>query len=496
VRACVLALDQGTTSSRAIVFDEEGRALGSAQKPFGQSYPRPGWVEHDPKEIWSTQLATAREAIAQARISPSRIACIGIANQRETAVFWDRRTGEPLCPAIVWQDRRGAGICQTLSARGLEPLLSTRTGLLLDPYFSATKVMWALENVPGMRERANAGDVCFGTVDAWLVRMLTGRHATDPSNASRTMLYDITTGRWDPEILSLLGIPASILPEVSPSASGFGTAAGALLGADIPVNGVLGDQQAALLGQACLEPGSVKVTYGTGCFCLLATGSTPVRSRNRLLTTVAWDLGAGLEYALEGSVFVGGAVVQWLRDELRVLSSSAESDGLARSVPDTGGVYFVPAFVGMGAPYWDPDVRGALFGLTRGTRQEHIVRAALESIAFQTRDLMEAMEGDAGTAIRSIRVDGGASVNSFLMQFQSDILGKPLVRPRSPETTALGAAFAAGLAAGVWRSREEIAALWQADTIFQPSLPEAERRTLVAGWTNAVRSARSFGKGM
>ncbi len=490
----ILALDQGTTSSRAIVFDAEGRALGSAQRPFGQSYPRPGWVEHDPTEIWSTQLATAREAIAQSRISPSRIACIGIANQRETAVFWDRRTGAPLAPAIVWQDRRTADICQTLSARGLEETIAARTGLLLDPYFSATKIMWALEHVSGLREKAHAGAVCFGTVDSWLVWMLTGRHLTDPSNASRTMLFDIHAGRWDEEILSALGIPSALLPRVVPSASRFGVSSGALLGADIPVCGVLGDQQAALLGQACLEPGSVKVTYGTGCFCLLFTGTSAVRSRHRLLTTVAWDLGSGLEYALEGSVFVGGAVVQWLRDELRILSSSAESDALARSVPDAGGVYFVPAFVGMGAPYWDPDARGALFGITRGTRQEHIVRAGLESIAFQTRDLMEAMEADAGTAIRSVRVDGGASVNAFLMQFQSDIFGKPLVRPRSPETTALGAAFAAGLAAGVWKSRGEIAGIWRADAIFQPAMAEEARRALVAGWAAAVRATRSFAR--
>ena len=494
MRRCVLALDQGTTSSRAILFDEEGRAIASAQQPFQQYYPRPGWVEHDPLEIWSSQLATARDAISQSRISPSRISCIGIANQRETAVFWDRRTGMPLCPAIVWQDRRTADTCQTLSAKGLDATIAERTGLLLDPYFSGTKIMWALENVPGLREKAHAGDACFGTVDSWLVWKLTGQHLTDPSNASRTMLFDIHAGRWDEEILSALGIPSALLPRVVPSAADFGTAAAALLGAEIPVRGVLGDQQAALLGQACLEPGSLKITYGTGCFCLLCTGRNAVRSRSRLLTTVAWDLGTGLEYALEGSVFAGGAVVQWLRDELRILSSSAESDSLARSVPDTGGVYFVPAFVGLGAPYWDPDARGALFGITRGTRQEHIVRAGLESIAYQAHDLLEAMEADAGTTIRAVRVDGGASVNPFLMQFQSDILGKPLVRPRSPETTALGAAFAAGLAAGVWKDREEIARIWQPDTIFEPVMDEPTRRMLLAGWEAAVRSARSFGR--
>jgi glycerol kinase len=490
----ILALDQGTTSSRAIVFDRTGRALAASQKPFTQGYPRPGWVEHDPMEIWATQLAAAREAVTQARISPARIAGIGIANQRETAVFWDRETGAPLCPAIVWQDRRTAEICQRLSAQGLERMIADRTGLLIDPYFSGTKIMWALENIPGMRRRAQAGEVCFGTVDSWLVRMLTGRHLTDPSNASRTLLYDIHKGAWDDEILAALGIPALLLPEVRPSSGGYGTASSSLLGAEIPVCGVLGDQQAALLGQACLEPGAVKVTYGTGCFCLLFTGRRPIVSGNRLLTTVAWDLGDGPEYALEGSVFIGGAVVQWLRDALHILSTSAESDTLARSVPDTGGVYFVPAFVGMGAPHWDPDARGAIFGLTRGTRQEHIVRAGLESIAYQTRDLVDAMERDAGRAIRSVRVDGGASVNPFLMQFQADILGMPLVRPRSPETTALGAAFAAGLAAGVWKGRSALSEIWQADTIFEPAMGETTRRALVEGWNAAVAAARSFGK--
>jgi glycerol kinase len=445
-------------------------------------------------EIWATQLAAAREAVAQARISPERIAGIGIANQRETAVFWDRKTGAPLCPAIVWQDRRTAEICQRLSAQGLERTIADRTGLRIDPYFSGTKIMWALENIPGLRRRAQAGDACFGTVDTWLVRMLTGHHLTDPSNASRTLLYDIHKGGWDDEILAAMGIPRALLPEVRPSSGGWGTAPNSLLGAEIPVRGVLGDQQAALLGQACLEPGAVKVTYGTGCFCLLFTGRRPIVSGNRLLTTVAWDLGDGLEYALEGSVFIGGAVVQWLRDELRILSSSAESDTLARSVPDTGGVYFVPAFVGMGAPQWDPDARGAIFGLTRGTRPEHIIRAGLESIAYQTRDLVDAMQGDLGRAIQSVRVDGGASVNLFLMQFQADILGMPLVRPRSPETTALGAAFAAGLAAGVWGGRAEVSEIWQADAIFEPTMEKSARAALIEGWNAAVAAARSFGR--
>jgi glycerol kinase len=491
---CLLALDQGTTSSRALVFDRAGRTLGVAQKPFRQIYPKPGWVEHDPIEIWETQLGAAREAMAEARIDPSRIAAIGIANQRETAVFWDRETGTPIGPALVWQDRRTADICRTLSARGLDRLIRERTGLLLDSYFSGTKIMWALENIPGLRARAQSGDVCFGTVDSWLVRKLTGLHLTDPSNASRTLLYDIHRGRWDEQILSALGIPRAMLPDVAPSASDFGVAPGSLLGADIPVRGVLGDQQAALLGQACLEPGMAKVTFGTGCFCLLCTGRDPLVSRNRLLTTVAWDLGDGLEYALEGSVFIGGAVVQWLRDELRILSSSAESEILARSVPDTGGVYFVPAFVGLGAPHWDPDARGSLFGITRGTRQEHIVRAALESIAYQTRDLVDAMEADAGRSLKSVRVDGGASVNGFLLQFQSDILGMPLVRPRCTETTALGAACVAGLSAGVWKDRKDLAGIWQADTIFEPAMDAGPRAALMEGWRAAVAAARQFGR--
>jgi len=490
--SCVLALDQGTTSSRALVFDETGRVLGLSQKPFRQIYPQPGWVEHDPLEIWSTQLEAAREALAESRIDPSRVAAIGIANQRETAVFWDRDSGEPIGPALVWQDRRTADTCRTLAARGLDRMIRERTGLLLDPYFSGTKIMWALENVPGLRKKAEAGRACFGTVDSWLVRMMCGRHLTDPSNASRTLLFNIHSGQWDEQILSALGVPRAILPEVLPSAGEFGTTSAGLFGAGIPVRGVLGDQQAALLGQACLEPGMVKVTYGTGCFCLLCTGRTPMPSGNRLLTTVAWDLGDGLEYALEGSVFIGGAVVQWLRDELRILSSAAESELMARSVPDTGGVYFVPAFVGLGAPYWDPDARGALFGITRGTRQEHVARAALESIAFQTRDLVDAMEADAQRSLTALRVDGGASLNGFLMQFQADVLGVPLVRPRTSETTALGAACAAGLAAGVW-SRDDLPRIWQADTIYEPRMDAAGRAALMEGWKSAVKAARMFG---
>ena len=490
----ILALDQGTTSSRAILFDRTGRAVSVSQKPFTQSYPKPGWVEHDPEEIWSTQLSAAREAISSARIAPSQVVGIGIANQRETAVFWDRKTGHPLGPAIVWQDRRTTDICRRLSAEGLEKKVAERTGLLLDPYFSATKIMWFLQAEENHRSRAQSGEICFGTVDSWLIQRLTGRHLTDPSNASRTMLFDIGRGAWDPELTSAMGVPLSMLAQVCPSTSDFGTVPKEIFGAAIPVRGVLGDQQAALLGQACLEPGDVKVTYGTGCFCLLCTGRERVASANHLLTTVAWDLGEGLEYALEGSVFIGGAVVQWLRDELRILSSAAESETMARSVSDTGGVYFVPAFVGLGAPYWDPDARGSILGITRGTRQEHIVRAGLESVALQTRDLVEAMERDAGSSIRSVRVDGGASTNAFLMQFQADILGVPLVRPRTFETTALGAAFAAGLSAGMWDSRKQLSSIWQADAIFEPSMSEVTRGALVEGWSAAVRAARAFGR--
>jgi glycerol kinase len=491
--SCILALDQGTTSSRAIIFDRSGREVAKVQRPFTQSYPRPGWVEHDPREIRDTQLASAREAISRARIRPSDIAAIGIANQRETAVFWDRKSGDPLGPAIVWQDRRTAPICRRLAEDGLEKEVTERTGLLLDPYFSGTKVAWFLENVPGMREKARAGSVCFGTVDSWLIHCLTGRHLTDPSNASRTLLFNIRTGAWDDGLLAALDVPAAMLPEVVPSASHFGTASREAIGAEVPVMGCLGDQQAALLGQACLSPGMAKVTYGTGCFALAATGRRVVESRNRLLATVAWDLGEGLEYALEGSVFIGGAVVQWLRDEMHLIGSAAESEERARSVPDTGGVYFVPAFVGLGAPHWDPEARGSVLGITRGTRPEHVIRAALESIAYQTRDLVEAMERDAGTRIRGLRVDGGASLNGFLMQFQADILDEPLVRPLSPETTALGAAFAAGLSAGFWKGREELSRIWQEDARFEPSMRAAGREALLSGWRRAVSATRSFG---
>lgn len=490
----ILSLDQGTTSSRAILFDHDGAERAKAQKPFRQIYPRPGWVEHDAEEIWETQIGTAREALRSAGVEASQVAAVGIANQRETSVFWDARTGRPCCHAIVWQDRRTADICRALSASGMAERISASTGLLLDPYFSGTKVKWVLDNDPAVRDLARAGHLRFGTVDSWLTHRLTGEHRTDPSNASRTMLYDIRAGRWDEGILDALGIPASILPRVTPSASAFGTVRRDILGAEVPVAGILGDQQAALLGQACLKPGSVKITYGTGCFCLLHTGAVAYPSRNRLLTTIAWDLGRGPEYALEGSVFAGGAVIQWLRDELRVLSSSAESEAMGRAVADTGGVYFVPAFTGLGAPWWDPDARGALFGISRGTGREHVVRAGLESIAYQVKDLIDAMEADFGRKILALRTDGGASVNGFLMQFQSDILGMPLVRPRSPETTALGAAFAAGLSVGFWKDTEEISGIWRADREFAPSMDEGLRSGLLAGWKRAVEAARHFSR--
>ena len=489
----VLALDQGTTTSRAIVFDAKGRQVAMAQKPFRQHYPRPGWVEHDPDEIWTTQLESAREAVEAAGVGARGIAAIGIANQRETAVIWDRATGRPLGPAIVWQDRRTADLCRKLEAEGLGPVVAERTGLLLDPYFSGTKIAWRLGADADLAARAARGEIAFGTVDSWLIFKLTGRHLTDPSNASRTMLFDIHKGAWDGELAKALGVPTAMLPEVVPSSSRFGEARPDLLGAPVPVCGDLGDQQAALLGQACLEPGSVKATYGTGCFCLLNTGRSAVPSRNRLLTTVAWDLGSGLEYALEGSVFIAGAVVQWLRDELKVIASSPESAARARSVPDTGGVYFVPAFAGLGAPWWDPEARGAILGITRGTRQEHVVRAALEAIAYQARDLMEAMKKDADRPLAGVRVDGGASTNDFLMQFQADILGMPLERPRSPETTALGAAFAAGLAAGVWSGRDEIARMCAEEDRFEPRMDAVTRGRLVAGWARAVAATRAFG---
>jgi len=493
----ILALDQGTTSSRAIVFDEHGAPRASAQREFRQIFPQPGWVEHDPQEIYVSQLETAREAIAEAGLDPTEVSAIGIANQRETTLLWDRQSGEPLHNAIVWQDRRTTAKCAELRAAGAEEMIRARTGLIIDPYFSGTKIAWLLDNVPGARARAERGELAFGTVDSWLVwRLSQSRtHVTDETNASRTLLYDIHKGDWDPELLALLGVPRAILPEVQPSASVFGMAAPEELGAAIPIAGIAGDQQAALFGQGCHRRGMAKATYGTGSFMLLHTGETAVRSAHGLITTPAAQASAAKGtprgYALEGSVFVAGSVVQWLRDELQFFRSSAEIEGLAAGVPDSGGVFLVPAFTGLGAPHWDPFARGAILGLTRGTSRAHIARAALESIAYQVADLLQAMQKDSGERLAELRVDGGASANDLLMQFQADMLGVPVVRPRVLETTALGAAYLAGLAIGLWPSPEAIAAHWEEDRRFEPRMDPARAAELMARWREAVsRSLR------
>jgi len=488
----ILALDQGTTSSRAIVFNQTGMVIGMKQIAFNQIYPKPGWVEHDPFELWQTQYDAAVGAIDAAQIVPSQIAAIGITNQRETTLVWDRKTGKPVHNAIVWQCRRSSAICQELKALGFEAEVRERTGLLLDPYFSGTKLVWLFNEIPGLRERAERGDLAFGTVDSWLIYNLTGRHATDATNASRTLLFNIREGRWDEEILRMLRIPAAILPEVLPSSADFGYTRKDLFGCEIPVTGCAGDQQAALFGHACFQVGASKNTYGTGCFALMNTGSEPVVSKHNLLTTIAWDLGKGYTYALEGSVFIAGAVIQWLRDEMRLLSSSAESERLARMVKDTGGVVMVPAFVGMGAPYWDPDARGATLGVTRGTTKAHFVRAAIESIAYQSRDLLVAMERDSGAAIPFIKADGGASANSFLMQFQADILDKPVILPEVGEVTALGAAYLAGLRIGYWESLEEVERNWRRKRDFMPEMAADVRDRLIERWEKAVEVARMF----
>ena len=480
----LLALDQGTSSSRALVFDRTGRLLASAQRELTQHFPQPGWVEHDAEEIWAGQLACAREALAKAGV---KVAAIGITNQRETTVLWDRKTGKPLHHALVWQDRRTAALCEQMKAEGLEPLIRERTGLLLDPYFSATKLRWLLDNVAGARERAVRGELAFGTVDSWLLWKLTdGKvHATDASNASRTLLFDIHRGVWDDELLAAFDIPRSLLPEVRPSAGVYGQAAEF----GVPIAGIAGDQQAALFGQAALQPGQAKNTYGTGCFLLMHTGTQARTSTQGLVTTRAAQVDATAQYALEGSVFVGGAVVQWLRDGLKAIGGSGEVQALAESVPDAGGVMFVPAFAGLGAPYWRPDARGALLGLTRGTTQAHIARAALESIAFQSAALLTAMNADLGAAARltELRVDGGASANDLLMQFQADLLGIPVLRPKVIETTALGAALLAGLGAGVYASTQEIGAIWQLDRAFEPRMSRDEAGARLAEWDKAVR---------
>jgi len=490
----LLALDQGTTSSRAILFNEHAAPVAVAQREFEQMFPQPGWVEHNAGQIWETQLAVAREAIASANLSAANVAAIGITNQRETTVVWDRATGEPIANAIVWQDRRTAPLCEHLKDAGHDPLIRQRTGLLLDSYFSATKVAWLLENVPGARERAERGELAMGTIDSFLIWQLTGgeRHVTDASNASRTLLYDIHTGSWSDELLAIFDIPRSMLPEVVSSSEVVAETDAELFGSPIKIAGIAGDQQSALFGQLCHSPGLAKNTYGTGCFMLLNTGTTAIASQNNLLTTTAWQIDGQSHYALEGSVFMGGATVQWLRDGLGIIERASDIEELAASVPDTEGVYFVPAFAGLGAPTWDPHARGTIVGLTRGTTRAHIARAALEGIAFQVADLLTAMQADATSPITELRVDGGAAANDLLMQFQADILGIPVVRPKVTETTALGAALLAGLATGVWKSREELAGHWQLDRKFSPQMSRDEATERVARWQNALGRCRDW----
>jgi len=492
----ILALDQGTTSSRAIVFDHESNIVTVAQQEFTQIFPQPGWVEHNAMEIWATQLSVAQKALQQANISASEIAAIGITNQRETTVVWDRQSGEPIHHAIVWQDRRTAPLCEQLKNAGHEALVRNKTGLVIDAYFSGTKVRWMLDNVPGARAKAEKGDLLFGTIDSWLTWKLTGGkvHVTDYSNASRTLLFNIHTLDWDDELLTLLDIPRQMLPAALSSSEIYGHTETALLGGSVPVAGMAGDQQAALFGQACHTPGMVKNTYGTGCFMLMNTGTEAVTSTAGLLTTVAWGLNGQATYALEGSVFIAGAAIQWLRDGLKLIDESPDSEFFALKVPDTGGVYVVPAFAGLGAPYWDMYARGAIFGLTRGTSKAHLVRATLESLAYQTKDVLVAMEKDAGVALKTVRVDGGASANNLLMQFQSDILGVEVQRPVIVETTALGAAYLAGLATGFW-TMEDISAKWQLDRAFQPNMLDNQRDKLYSGWQKAVERTMGWEQG-
>ncbi|HTI04767.1 MAG TPA: glycerol kinase GlpK [Gemmatimonadales bacterium] len=482
----ILALDQGTTSSRAIVFDHSGSVVSVAQQEFRQIFPQPGWVEHDANEIWATQLHTAKEALAKANLGAGDIAAIGITNQRETTVVWDRDTGQPIHNAIVWQDRRTAANCDRLKARGVAGLIKRKTGLVIDAYFSGTKLAWLLKTV------RKSGRLAFGTIDTWLLWQLTGGrvHATDPSNASRTMLFNLKTGDWDDELLKLIGVPRAVLPEVRSSSEIYGETT--LLGGRIPIAGIAGDQQAALFGQACTQPGMVKNTYGTGCFMLMNTGTKPVPSKNNLLTTVAWRVGDRTEYALEGSIFIAGAVVQWLRDGLGIIKSSSEVEALASQVTDPAGVYLVPAFAGLGAPHWDQYARGLVAGVTRGTTAAHIARAALEGIAFQVADVLRAMEADAKIKLKELRVDGGASANNLLMQFQSSLLGVPVVRPKVTETTALGAAYLAGLAVGFWKDQKQIAAQWQVDRRFTPAMKSTDRKKLERGWKRALDRARAW----
>lgn len=490
----ILSLDQGTTSSRAILFDKGGNMVSMAQKELTQIFPQPGWVEHDATEIWSSQLGVATEAVLKGGLTIRDIAAIGITNQRETTVVWDRFTHQPLYNAIVWQDRRTAGYCDSLKKDGSAQLIQQKTGLVTDAYFSATKVKWILENVPGAKAKGEKGELCFGTIDSWLLWKLTNGtvHATDVSNASRTMLYNIHTLQWDGDLLALFGIPKSMLPEVRSSSEVFGYTQNLLTAVSVPVSGIAGDQQAALFGQMCTQPGMVKNTYGTGCFMLMHTGTTPVLSKNNLLTTIAWQVGGHVQYALEGSVFIGGAIVQWLRDGLHLIQTSAGVEALASKAEDNGGVYMVPAFTGLGAPYWNGHARGLIAGITRGTTDAHLARAAVESIAFQSMDLLNAMEGDAGLPIKEVRVDGGATVNDSLMQFQSDILNTKVVRPRITETTALGAAYLAGLAVGFWNNLEELQQYWQHDRTFTPLMNDTVRNELQINWKRAIRAAQAW----
>lgn len=490
----ILALDQGTTSSRAIIFNHAGEIVSSSQKDFTQYYPEPGWVEHDPIEIWETQLRVAQEAIENAKIKPEEIVSVGITNQRETVVVWDKDSGKPVYKAIVWQCRRSTSICEELIETGLEEEFRKRTGLRLDPYFSGTKLCWLFREVPGLKALAENGEILFGTIDCWLLWKLTGRHVTDITNASRTLIYNITEEKWDPILLSILGIPKEILPEVLCSSDDFGVTKKEFFGCELPINGVAGDQQAALFGHTCFYPGMAKNTYGTGCFTLLNTGSVPVWSKNNLLTTIAWKIGNKTIYALEGSVFIAGAVIQWLRDELGLISSAAESETLALSVESTNGVYLVPGFVGLGAPYWDPDARGAIIGLSRGSNKAHIVRAALESIAYQSEDLLSAMSADCGQKVEMLKADGGATKNKFLMQFQSDISGIPVLLPEISEITALGAAYLAGLKCGFWENFADIEKIWQTKCRYDPSMSQTKREKNLAFWHKAVHATREYTK--
>lgn len=490
----VLSLDQGTTSSRAIVFDKAGNIVAVAQKEFTQIFPQPGWVEHDANEIWSTQLGVAAEAIVKAGLNAGDIASIGITNQRETTVVWDRATSQPVYNAIVWQDRRTSAYCDELKAQGHAETIKEKTGLVTDAYFSATKIRWILENVEGARDKADKGALCFGTVDSWLLWKLTNGqvHATDVSNASRTMAYNIHSLQWDEELLKLFNIPLSMMPEVRSSSEVYGHTNMVLTGAEIPVSGIAGDQQSALFGQMCTQSGMVKNTYGTGCFMLMNTGDKPVPSKNNLLTTIAWKINGEVSYALEGSVFIAGAVVQWLRDGLKIIQKSGDIEALTQTEKDNGDVYMVPAFTGLGAPYWNQHARGMITGLTRGSSDGHIARAAVESIAYQSMDVLQAMEADAGIKIKEVRVDGGATVNNYLMQFQANLLDTKVVRPKVTETTALGAAYLSGLAVGFWKDIDEVKQYWQVDKVFEPTMKEEVRTQLTKGWKRAVRAAQAW----